>query len=145
MIDDIDSTIGQIVSQTALGVMTARFADGSFYDLDVDDASNEAAAACANDALCREFGTEMKLGGPATPEQVHAAIMSRYFDRQLDRSMRSAIERTEAADFGLRNGRNESMFGHSGMTSEEANRAVFDASNGDGSPLLRVKEEYYFS
>lgn len=143
--DEVDNLVGQLVSRTATGIMASRVADGSFFDLDADEASLEAASACADEGLRMEFGRAMKLQGPASKEDVHAAIMSRYFDEQLMRSMKAAVERSEALGLSLREERTASMFGLAGLGGDDSVRIVFDASNGDGSPLLRVKEDYYFN
>lgn len=143
--DEVDEMISGLVSGVATDVLSSRVADRSFFDLDADDASLEAAAACSDLGLRTEFGKAMKLTGPATREDVHAAIMSRYFDEQLSRTMGGCVERTESLGISLAAERSSSMFGFAGMNGDEPNRVVFDASNGDMSPLIRVKENYYFN
>lgn len=143
--DEVDEMVGRLASGVATGVLASRIADGTFFDLDTDDASLEAAAACSDIGLRTEIGRAMKLNGPAAKEDVHAAIMSRYFDEQLSRTMRGCVERTESLAAALDTERTSSMFGFAGMGGDEPNRVVFDASNGDMSPLLRVKEDYYFN
>lgn len=139
--NSVDQDISSYFSPVSAAAFVGAMEDGSLGDMDYSDALALASSA----SLSPEVGASLSKTAkrPLTPDEVKSEMMRNYWDDVVMGTMVSGMNRSESVAVGLEDRRREALF--AGVSGDEANRIAFDSQHGDGSALLRLKEQFYFS
>ncbi len=124
--DGVDLAIQATMAPAASGAIAGAVSDGTLGDMDFDDVRALAATAA----------------GPFRPD-VEDAVLSQFWGDAVAKHMMAGMNRSEGREEEVSDARRSSMFGK--LSESESGSLARAVAAGDGSALLRLKENYYFS
>lgn len=124
--------------EAAAGFLAARD-DGTLGDMDVSEVMNMAAPMAADDNIRAAVPK-----GEDPTDFVFGSVMEAYMGEHLRAVNAFLSEKAKYDSFAMRTSRTNAMAQFSGVGTDGMRRAIFDADNGDVSPMLAVKERFYF-
>lgn len=139
--NSIDQDIKSYFAPAAAAAFVGAMEDGSLGDMDYSDAFAFASSAPLSPTVTAPMSKTAKR--ELAPDEVRSVMMDQYWDEVVKGTMASGMNRSEETALALEGRRRDAIF--AGVSREEANRVAFDSAHGDGSALLRLKEDFYFS
>lgn len=134
-------------SAASTGMFMKRTLDGTLVDYGFDDAFDVATSAVATpEALC-EMATDVpdETAYAVDPVLVRDRMMLEYLDQEFAGMMARADEDARTIREDLIDARRSSMFSVSNVPPPQVARIQADASAGDLSPMMSLKEKFLFA
>lgn len=139
--NSIDHDIQSHVAPLSAAAFAGAMKDGSLGDMDYADALAIASSASLGPTV--GASVSRTAGREVASDEIRSAMVGQYWDAVVRGAMIAGMNRTELASLALDDRRRSALF--AGVSREEADRVAFDSAHGDGSALLRLKEDFYFN